>query len=229
MFSDFIRSHGRIDLKISVPAGKLDFNLIFLFLWAEHHSVTIIESQEQHLLEQLKAGNQQALKTIFLQYHEELCHAAYRIVGDVDKSKDIVQDVFLKVWLKRESIQISGSLRAYLKRAVVNLAINAYHQQKTLVHDDLETIDEPAFIDLSLGQEYRELANLAQHAIDKLPGRTKAVFHLIRMEGMSYKEVSDALQISEKAVEKEMMKALRLLRISLKDYLVALIFLKIFL
>jgi RNA polymerase sigma-70 factor, ECF subfamily len=73
------------------------------------------------------------------------------------------------------------------------------------------------------------LHTLATRAIDQLLARTRAFFQLIRLEGMSYKEVSGQLDISEKAVEKEMMKALKLLREALKDYLVVLIFLKIFL
>ncbi len=63
----------------------------------------------------------------------------------------------------------------------------------------------------------------AHHAVESLPTRTKAVFKLIRMEEMSYKEVSITLAIFEKAVEKEMMKALKLLRQALSDYLPALI------
>lgn len=76
---------------------------------------------------------------------------------------------------------------------------------------------------------YNELSVMAEKAIETLPARTRAVFQLIRLEGMSYREVAQHLDISEKAVEKEMMKALRMLRDMLKDYLTVLLFLKIFL
>jgi RNA polymerase sigma-70 factor (ECF subfamily) len=87
-----------------------------------------------------------------------------------------------------------------------------------------EALKKPYLQSLS-GQETdqqqlaEELAQLAQKAISKLPPRTQAVFKLIRTEEMSYKEVAETLHISTKAVEKEMMKALRLLRQALKDYL----------
>ena len=70
---------------------------------------------------------------------------------------------------------------------------------------------------------FNELSSRVDEAINKMPLRTKAVFTLIRFEEMTYQEVSESLDISLKAVEKEMMKALKLLREALKDYLLLLI------
>jgi RNA polymerase sigma-70 factor, ECF subfamily len=164
-----------------------------------------------------------------MHYHEKLCRVAYRVVRDADKSKDIVQDVFVKLWIKRESLQIHSSLEAYLKRAVVNSSINALQEVKTASLGFNDDVDQWASPGPAEESEYIELADRADAAINNLPQRTAAVFRLIRFEGMSYREVAQALEISEKAVEKEMMKALRLLRAALKDYLVVLIYLKIFL
>jgi RNA polymerase sigma-70 factor, ECF subfamily len=169
------------------------------------------------------------MKLIFMRYHETLCRVAYRVIPETEKAKDIVQEVFLKLWTKREQITITSSLEAYLKRAVVNTAIN-HLQHRENVQLEEKHLDSPLMIsrDPSEEQVYRELSAHAEKAINDLPVRTSIVFKLIRLEGMTYREVSAHLDISEKAVEKEMMKALRLLREALKDYLIVLIYLKIF-
>jgi RNA polymerase sigma-70 factor, ECF subfamily len=169
------------------------------------------------------------LKDIFLKHHSDLCRVAFRIVADAEKSKDIVQDVFLKLWIKRTDLEISISLQAYLRRAVVNTALNTLKELRhaTLPENDVTSLQRSSG-NLVEETHFKELAAVAEGAIESLPPRTKAVFRLIREEEMSYREVSAALEISEKAVEKEMMKALKLLRIQLRDYLPVMLFLGIF-
>jgi RNA polymerase sigma-70 factor, ECF subfamily len=192
-------------------------------------NILFIIQEENNWLDLLRQGDHGAMKLIFMRYHETLCRVAYRVIPKADKAKDIVQEVFLKLWIKREEIKITSSLEAYLKRAVVNTAIN-HLQQRENVPLEGKHMDSPLMIsrDPSEEQVYRELSDHAEKAINDLPVRTSIVFKLIRLEGMTYREVSAHLDISEKAVEKEMMKALRLLREALKDYLIVLIYLKIF-
>lgn len=180
----------------------------------------MISPDEQLLISRLKQGHSSALETIFHQYHARLCQLSYRFSNDRELAKDIVQEVFVKVWNNREVLHITVSLQAYLKRAVINTTLNAIESQnrsrKSPLDEKLEletTQTASAIHDLS------ELEQRAQQAIEDLPLRTKTVFKLIRLEDMSYREVAQTLTISEKAVEKEMMKALRLLRIALRDYL----------
>jgi RNA polymerase sigma-70 factor, ECF subfamily len=171
-----------------------------------------------------------ALKEIFMTHHESLCRVAFRIIPDKEKAKDIVQDVFLKLWIKRTELMINVSLGAYLKRSVVNTALNVLQQQRTVPLDESTSAEQfPSVRSPEEEKEFSELQMVADTAIRQLPDRTRLVFQLIRFEGCSYREVAAQLAISEKAVEKEMMKALRLLREALKDYLVVLIYLKIFL
>jgi RNA polymerase sigma-70 factor (ECF subfamily) len=89
-------------------------------------------------------------------------------------------------------------------------------RRESLDHPDLARHSgSPADNELALD----ELKEKANHAIEKFPGRTRIVYTLIRSEEMSYREVAETLNISLKAVEKEMMKALKMLREALKDYL----------
>jgi RNA polymerase sigma-70 factor (ECF subfamily) len=140
---------------------------------------------------------------------------------DTDRSKDVVQEVFIKIWQNRKSMEITGSLHAYLRKAAVNTALNHLESANRRRVVDLAEADLTALASNTTIQEisFQELNEKAKQAILQLPVRTRTVFTLIRNEEMSYSEVADALDISSKAVEKEMMRALRLLREALKNYL----------
>ena len=185
----------------------------------------MISPEEKRLLSLLQQDHQSALKELFELHHGPLCRISYRIVQDADEAKDVVQEVFFKLWRNRKGLVIEISLFAYLKRAVVNTSLNALEKHKRFNRAEMNPSDEAkfSFQDTDQQQLANELALLAEKAVENLPPRTKAVFRLIRMEEMSYKEVAESLHISIKAVEKEMMKALRLLRVALKDYLPSLL------
>jgi RNA polymerase sigma-70 factor, ECF subfamily len=176
---------------------------------------------EKELLESLKKDDPSAIQYIFTRMHTSLCLLAYRMVKDHDQAKDIVQEVFIKLWRNRHELAITGSLAAYLRRAVVNTALNSIERKDRVNMQDLDHADLSAFA-ANLTEEnisYQELTQKANDAIHNLPGRARVVFTLIRSEEMTYKEVAETLNISTKAVEKEMMKALRLLRDALKTFL----------
>lgn len=176
---------------------------------------------EKELLALLKLNDQKALEKFFDLYHKSLCLLAFKICRDKDQAKDIVQEVFVKLWKNRQRLAITGSLFAYLKRATVNTALNYIEGPGVLRNQPLEKTDltfhSRNITDQALA--YDELKKKADDAIQKLPVRTRTIFILLRTEEMSYKEVAETVGISLKAVEKEMMKALRLLREALKDYL----------
>ncbi len=178
-------------------------------------------SDEKNLIALLKEDDRSAINTIFLKYHVLLCRISVRIVSDPEEAKDVVQEVFIKLWRNRKELNIQYSLEAYLKRAVVNTSLNHIESKNkfTSLNVSDSKLNKIAENTTDQQQSFDELSTRVDHAIDNLPVRTKAVFTLIRFEEMSYKEVSESLDISLKAVEKEMMKALKLLREALKDYL----------
>ena len=178
-------------------------------------------SDEKNLIAQLKADDRSAINTIFLKYHGLLCRISLRIVSNPEEAKDVVQEVFIKLWRNRKELNIQYSLEAYLKRAVVNTSLNHIESKNRFTSLDAtnSAFNQVAESTADQQQSFDELSTQVDHAIDNLPLRTKTVFTLVRFEEMSYKEVSESLDISLKAVEKEMMKALKLLREALKNYL----------
>lgn len=163
------------------------------------------------------------VEVLFRSYYPALCKSLYRILKDVSLAEDIVQEVFLKVWDKRHSIELNEASQAYLYRSCYNTALNFLKQQKPTAELDKlnETLSNREGAESTL--QYLETESLILEAIEALPPQTRRVFSLSRFEELSYKEIAARLNISVKAVEKHMAIALQRLRESLKDYLYVLL------
>ncbi len=187
------------------------------------------KAQLENLLPLLKAGDQSALKTLFDAYYPTVCNTVFRMLKDRPTSEDVAQDVFIKLWEKREQLNITSSLGAYLRRFAINEAIS--HMRKHKKHQS-ESIDASMpVVSLYQGaveQLYEsEMQQKIAGAINELPPRCQVVFKLSRYEELSYKEIASKLDISVKTVENQMGKALKVLRISLKEFLTLLLFISI--
>lgn len=197
---------------------KMHF-LIFSFLCAGKRQ-KVLSDKDKELLELLKIDDQEAMRLLFVSYHSLLCRVAHRLTGNKAEAKDVVQDVFIKFWNNRRSVVINTSVEAYLKRAAVNTSLNRIEQKNRFIKfDHLQWQDNKGENTTEHVQDYHDLSRKVDAAVRNLPSRTRVIFTLIRFEDMSYKEVAETLNISVKAVEKEIMKALKILRSALKDYL----------
>ena len=160
------------------------------------------------------------VEQLFRTYYAPLCKSLFKVLRDATLAEDMVQEVFLKVWEKRETLQLNAAAQAYLYRSCYNTALNFLKQQKkSTALDSLETTlatPETAEKELAFLETEAEILK----AIDALPPKTKLVFSLSRFEELSYKEIAGRLDISTKSVEKHMGIALHRLRENLKDYLV---------
>lgn len=172
------------------------------------------------LLERLSNNEEAALDQIFRQYYAYLCKSCIRVVKTHQRAEDLVQEVFLELWNRRSSLQIKTSLRAYLKRATINKALNLIRDErvKSVGEEPLQfkTAQQDT---VQQRMEGEELQQRIKGAIDRLPERCRLVFILSRYEEMSYQQIADKMGISIKTVENQISKALKLLRESLKDYL----------
>jgi RNA polymerase sigma-70 factor (ECF subfamily) len=125
-----------------------------------------------------------------------------------EESKDVVQDVFFKIWEKRQELQIT-SVRAYLHQATRNRVLNAIRSMKT----DDQFYERLAAVTMDMLTEnntlLRENETLINQLIETLPDDCRETFRLSRKENLSYKEIAAKQQISEKTVEKRISKALK--------------------
>jgi RNA polymerase sigma-70 factor, ECF subfamily len=168
---------------------------------------------DEELIRLLRDQDSQAIPLIFQKYHPFLCASAYRIVQDKDLAKDIVQEAFIYFWSKGASLKVTDLLKAYLHRSVINRAFNYLAKTKRFERASVESLEE--IIDHSKSEAHLETKDLEAAltlAINLLPPVCRTVFMLSRYDELSNAEIADYLEISVKAVEKHMTKALRRLR-----------------
>ena len=170
--------------------------------------------RNQYDKEENGLGELMLFQELFERYFRSLVTYAYRYVNDWNVSEDIVQDVFMALWVNRNEIDFEEPVKPYLYRATYNRSIN--HLNSVLVQrrvDHTDNLDE--LIDyeiLSYNQHdnllLKEIEEEISSFVKRLPEQRKKVFLLSREENMKNKEIALLLNISEKTVEKHITKAL---------------------
>lgn len=176
----------------------------------------------------IREGDKIEFEKAFKLYYKPLCDYARTIIRDNDESEEIVQNVFYIIWCKRDTLEITTSLKAYLYRAVYNSSLNKLkHIKIKLAHaEDYKSNFSPAGANNIVERiDGKELDNKIHSALNSLPEQCGTVFKLSRFENLKYSEIAEKLGISVKTVENHMGKALKIMRENLKDYLPLLIWL----
>ncbi|MHB1278825.1 MAG: RNA polymerase sigma-70 factor [Bacteroidia bacterium] len=180
------------------------------------------EFNPQVLLDRLRTDDESALKELFHLYYDALVHFVTPMLRDQDRARDVVQDVFFKIWEKRHDLQVTNSLKAYLYMAVRNHALNIIKRENRI-----ELNDDEAVLEAKSGTHdgsydrlrEKDLQKKLAACLDLLPPKCRQVFELSRFEHFSNKDIADTLDISVKTVENQMTKALQLMRSNLLPYL----------
>ena len=176
---------------------------------------------EKLLLERFIGGDEQAFESLFKKYYQLLLKVAKFVIEDSEQSEELVQDIFVNVWEKRSNVNPDASFKNYMITAVRNRCYNHIKaKKKTHSIDDDETWQEELVADSRTESRvnFNEMQRAIEAAIDKLPQQCKIIFQLSRYEGMSYKEIAEALDLAPKTVENQVGRALKMLRVELKDY-----------
>lgn len=177
-------------------------------------------SQEYLLVDRMQNGDRAAFKAIFSGHYQDVCRTIHRYIIDPGLTEDLAQEVFVRLWQKREQINITSNLPAYLRRMAVNEALG-HLRKKTRFQADELPIHLPGLVAASADEQMGtdELQRRINEVIESLPDRCRLVFQLSRYEELSNREIAEQLDISVKTVENQMTKALRTLREGLADYL----------
>lgn len=169
-----------------------------------------------NLVEKIRQGDKLAFEKLFSEHYYDLCSFAYQFTSCKERAKDLVQDVFVKIWNRREKWKVHRSVKAYLLKSVRNTAINQINKKghrsevrKTFSRERLQSI-KPS-IDLGIDKE-DELVDLIWEVVLAMPERRRRVFILYHRHGLSYNEISEVLNISRKTVENHMGLALKDIR-----------------
>lgn len=176
-----------------------------------------IEDRELYL--KLKEGNERAFQVLFRKYYSSMCHFARQFLNDSELAEETVQDMFVKIWEKRESLNIETSVKHYFFRSVRNHCLNQIQHEK-IKKQYADMVLGSAHQEINPEQYYLEvdLIQRIEKSINSLPTKRQEIFRLSREQGLKYKEIADTLKISVKTVEAQMGLALKYLREDLKDF-----------
>lgn len=172
---------------------------------------------ERELLARLAVGEEVALTQIYQHHWEPLFVSAFNVLKDRAACEDILQEIFLQLWMKRETLTITSSLGAYLHTATkyqVFKYIRRANQREHLFEKLDQRIAEPS-ADKAL--QLKELNNQIHVIVESMPEQCRIIYKLSREEHLSHREIAERLNISPKTVENQLTIALRKLRLSLGD------------
>lgn len=169
--------------------------------------------QDEQLSALLKRGDHVAFTEIFNRYTSLLYLHAYNKLRNDTEARDVVQEMFIRLWDKREAIDENNNLAGYLYRAVMNGIFNVLKHKK-VVSSYAETFSRVPHQRGGTDHLIREkqLAAMIAAEINALPPRMREVFELRRNEFLSNKQVAEQLNITESTVADQMKKALKILR-----------------
>jgi RNA polymerase sigma-70 factor (ECF subfamily) len=168
-----------------------------------------------------------ALKNLHTKFFGKLTAYALSILHQQEIAEEIVSDVFINVWMKKEDLLLKDNLQAYLFKAVHNKCIDYLRSLKTmkkqktvelysLLENDM--LAEPNFIVENIFS--KNLEQIIQQAIEKLPPKRKEIFLLNRVEDLSYQQIADKLSISVNSVKTQISRSIEFLRNETKNLIV---------
>jgi RNA polymerase sigma-70 factor, ECF subfamily len=179
---------------------------------------------EKTIFKKIRNDDRDAFKSLFDTYYASLCHYASHFLNDDVLSEEVVQELFVKLWEKRKTLDVDTSVRNYLFRSVRNLCLNQIQHDKVIkLHahrlKEALTTEDPAADYLITPEMILQL----EEAIEALPEKRREIFRLSREVGLKYREIAEKLQISVKTVEAQMGLALKELRSKITRFLLFLL------
>lgn len=169
-----------------------------------------------------KLSDNHTIEQYFFEYFEVLHRYAYTLLKDNEDARDVVQQVFMHLWEKKETLSIKQSVRAYLYTATHNHCLNRIKSRQTRQrhYNRFATGQDHATWNNEEQVSVRALKNEVLTAMESLPEKCREVFYKSRFEEKTYPEIAKELDISVKTVEAHMGKALHALRtkLSAKTY-----------
>ncbi len=175
-------------------------------------------------IKRINKGNEEAFEVLFELYYNKLLYIARNYISSKEDTEEIVQDVFVKVWKNRKNI--TTNINGYLFKVTKNTCLDYLRQKKHKLNSSGNIVQLEAFINYAALSDQnaasileKELEKKIQDSIELLPKKCKQVFVKSRIEGLKNREISDELDISVKTVENHMSKALKHMRLHLREFL----------
>ncbi len=182
---------------------------------------------DDYFLDHFKNGDEPAFEKVFKRNYNRITGFCNHFLGDKDQARSIAQEAFVKLWLNREKIESVNGIISFLYTSAKSDCLNYIRHQKVInKYQDIQLLakerelNREALESFDFQQlEFEELGKMINQAISELPEKCRLVFRLSREEGKKNSEIAVELDISEKAVEANMTRALKTLRLKLAEFL----------
>ena len=174
------------------------------------------EPSDVELMRQLALGKSVAMRELMRRHQKWVFGIGWRMTGDAAAAEDLVQETFLRLYQSASRFKPEAKLSTYIRRIIVNLAIDYRRAAKPIMKLSDEG-PEPAAEERPDTLEAMERQQRVQKAIAQLPARQRMALTLHRFENLSYREIAEAMELTESAVESLVMRAYGALRKSLAD------------
>jgi RNA polymerase sigma-70 factor (ECF subfamily) len=183
--------------------------------------------KEEGIIASLARRDEKIFEQVFKTHVKELNAYAFTIVKDEMAAEEMVQNIFYKLWERPEKLSISGSVAAYLYRAVYNECLNYLKHLKVKKKHESHTVHQMKNQTDSASKSLvaKELQSRIHKALEQLPEQCRTIFQMSRFEELKYRDIAERLEISPKTVENQMGKALKIMRTELAEFLPFFIFL----
>jgi RNA polymerase sigma-70 factor, ECF subfamily len=162
----------------------------------------------------IKQGDETAFNSLFYQYHGRVFNLCRKFLSRKEDAEEVVQTVFLAVWENRNQLDENQPIIAYIltitKHWIYNFLKKRVYRKAFL--DYLETRNDSLDFVTEDEISYHDLQNLLEKLMEEMPPKRKEIFHLSKIEGLSYREISQRLSITESTVNTQITKALEYIR-----------------
>jgi RNA polymerase sigma-70 factor (ECF subfamily) len=183
---------------------------------------------EKEILELLKRGDEEAIRDIFEAYFEKLCLYAEGIIKDHQSAEDIVEDLFVSVWIQAKTNPVHTTIKNYLYKSTYHNCLkyinklksdnrNAEHIHYALKDQEIIHPDTSGY-PIS-GLLVSEIEKKAEGILQSLPGQCREIYMLNRFENLNYAEIAERLKITVGTVKTQMSRAFHRFREGLREYI----------
>lgn len=162
----------------------------------------------------MQAGNQQAFTVLYRHYSPQIYQNIAGILREKEWAEELVQELFTRIWQKKQNKGLTENFSGYLYRAAQNLVCDFFRkmeQDRKLQHRFQELASEN-YLSIEQAMENAELKAMLQKAINQLSPQQKKAFELVRLEGNSYREAAETMGISPLTIKEYLVNSHKLIR-----------------
>ena len=179
-----------------------------------------MNDEEQFIFQRMVEGDKEAFRFFFEKYYTDLCNFVNIYLNDPITTEDIVQDIYVYFWNKKENIRIETSVKSYLLKASKNKSLNYLRDKKArlVIQNKLAEESETSYEIPVISEDNHRLQEIIKKAVESLPEKCREIYILSKEKKLTYNEISNELGISVKTVENQMGNALKKMREFLRPY-----------